>query len=287
MERKITKIISLLFLLLLSTFLVLASSLSVPQPSLSLNPEEGPPSTLVSVFGVGFTPSTSYKVYFDIDGDERQDYDDPDRYVMTDSSGSFTTILKVPSVASGLYYIRADDLSCSPPAIASKAFNVKSVWEKLLEIQDEISDIKAELEDKPKIFEVWCYKQNLTSGDFCIHITSTENFQVKAIYVAYYGDQGEYIETKDWYDTMCLGDARHNAPFWIAVRNSAVEILPYHRKELLSWIGVDLPPAGEAYDVLFIILHNHGDGIWDTLYVKVIVESAQNANVELNVFPYP
>jgi|GEM_PF-5673724 len=133
--------IALIALFILSAFATVP--LVLAQPSLTLNPTSGPLGTIVTITGNGFTSGTYYRVYFDTNNNERYDYGEPYRTV---SGPAFTTTLTIPSVPSGTYYIRADAYPYYPPAIASAPFIVRTVWEKLLDIQDEISDIQAKLE---------------------------------------------------------------------------------------------------------------------------------------------
>lgn len=275
MQSKSKKIISIsiISISILSIFFLVP--LVFAQPSLTLNPDEGPSGTTVTVTGTGFDAGT-YRVYFDRDGDSKWDWGEP--YKTVTASSGFTTTLTVPSVASGLYNIRAGASPYPYTAIASKPFVVKTVWDKLLEIEDYIDNI----EDKPIIFEETC-EGTIMSGSSYISITSTENFQVKAVYVAYEDpDDGDsYIYPPELYQDPYYFDI-----VYYKMADEPIPIKSGFPIEYLSWMGLDLAPAGSGGDYLLIGFYNMWGNGDETLFVKVIVESAQNAVITVDLVPY-
>lgn len=149
---------------IISLFILSMFSIAVPlvlaQPSLILTPNSGPSGTIVTIAGNGFTAYTYYRVYFDTNNNAGYNYGEPYRTVRADSTGAFTTTLTIPSVPSGTYYIRADAYPYTAPAIASAPFIVRTVWEELLDIQDEISDI----ENKLDVATRWVSDADLSSA---------------------------------------------------------------------------------------------------------------------------
>jgi hypothetical protein len=77
-------------------------------PTITLNPTSGPPGTSISVSGANFLAAASGFVWFDTDGDFIVDPGEPSVAVTTDAAGAFTATLTVPTVASGIYNVRAD-----------------------------------------------------------------------------------------------------------------------------------------------------------------------------------
>ncbi|MGQ9469849.1 MAG: hypothetical protein ACUVTD_08565 [Nitrososphaerales archaeon] len=101
-----------------------------------------------------------YRVYFDTNGNGAWNWGEPFKTVFVGAPGTFTTTLTIPSVPSGTYHIRADVYPYTAPAIASAPFTVKTIWEKLLDIQNDISDIKAKLDDATR----WVSDADLSSA---------------------------------------------------------------------------------------------------------------------------
>lgn len=126
MQLKSKKIVSTAIVsVFVLSILLIAVPLVLAQPTLTLTPNEGPSGTIVTIDGNGFSAG-SHRVWFDRDGDSRWDLGEPYRTV-TAASG-FTTTLTVPSVASGLYYIRADTFPYTSPE-DSKPFAVVNEWD--------------------------------------------------------------------------------------------------------------------------------------------------------------
>ncbi|MEM2873151.1 MAG: hypothetical protein QXD82_03165 [Nitrososphaerales archaeon] len=152
MQSKSKKTVSLVVVSIFVFSMFFASvPLALAQPSLDLNPTNGPSGTVVTIDGNGFTSGT-YRVYFDRDGDERLDWNEPYRTVSVNETGKFTTTLTIPSVASGLYYIRADSPPYNPPAKASALFTVTVIIMNLppaainfTSVLDAIADIEGKL----------------------------------------------------------------------------------------------------------------------------------------------
>ncbi|MCP8316490.1 MAG: Ig-like domain-containing protein [archaeon] len=122
MSKNLRKAISIaiISLFILSVFASVQLALAVP--TLTLNPTSGPSGTVVTVTGSGFTAG-SYRVYFDTNGNSAWNSGEPYKTVFA-VAGTFSTTLTVPSVASGLYYIRADVWPYTSPATASAPFTV-------------------------------------------------------------------------------------------------------------------------------------------------------------------
>ncbi len=269
MYQKTKKIISIaiISILILSIFFVLPlvfASVPPPSPSLTLEPDEGPSGTIVTITGNGFTSGT-YRVYFDKDGDERWDWGEPYRTVSVGASGTFTTTLTIPSVPSGIYYICAGAFPYPYIAIASKDFTVKTIYDELLGIFDET------------------YTGTMSYGYNFINITSTENFQVKAVYVLYYDpddDPNAYAEV-----TGLSLYQKNPFYYFFGIDHEDMEIheefIPFGY-ELLSYMKIDLPPAGSGGDSIIINMTNYGDGN-EQLYIKVIVESSQTAEITVDL----
>jgi len=137
--------VGLLVVLMISVAMPLTFS-DVLEPQLTLTPNIGPTGTLVVIAGSYFTPNRGYRVFFDINGNEKRDIGEPFKAVKADAGGSFTTTLIVPLVPSDEYWIRADDYPYRAPAVASALFEVKSVFEKLVDIQDDLAKILEALE---------------------------------------------------------------------------------------------------------------------------------------------
>jgi len=71
MLSKSKKIISttIISLFILSIFATVPLELApMPPKTLTLDPNEGPSGTVVTITGTGFTAGTSYRVYFDTNG---------------------------------------------------------------------------------------------------------------------------------------------------------------------------------------------------------------------------
>lgn len=77
-------------------------------PAITLSPGGGSVGTTVSISGSGFTASATGTVWFDSNGNSIIDPGEPSASVTTSSTGTFTTSLTVPTVAAGMYNIRAD-----------------------------------------------------------------------------------------------------------------------------------------------------------------------------------
>ncbi|MEM3382985.1 MAG: hypothetical protein QXL52_05635 [Nitrososphaerales archaeon] len=264
MYQKTKKIISIAIisiLILLIFFVLPLVFASAPFGSLTLEPDEGPSGTIVTITGTGFASGT-YRVYFDKDNDERWDWGEP--YKTVTASSGFKTTLTIPSVPSGLYYIRAGAFPYPYIAIASEEFTVKTIYDELLGIFDET------------------YTGIMTHGYNVINITSTENFQVKAVYVSYYDpdDPPAYAEV-----TGLSLFQKNPFYYFFGIDHEDMEIheetLPFGY-ELLSYMKIDLSPAGSGGDSILIGINNHGDGN-EELYIKAIVESSKTAEITVSL----
>lgn len=131
-KSKKTISIAIISIFIFSIFFALVPlAPALPDQTLTLNPTSGPSGTIVTITGSGFA-TASYRVWFDRDGDSRYDYGETYKTV---TGPTFTTTLTIPSVASGLYFIRADRYPYTSPE-ASAEFTVITVWEKLLGVTD-------------------------------------------------------------------------------------------------------------------------------------------------------
>ena len=79
-----------------------------PSERITLSPSSGLPGVVVNIKGFGFTANTSGTVWFDTDCNRLINVDKPSVSVTTSDTGTFTVILTLPPVDSGLYYIRSD-----------------------------------------------------------------------------------------------------------------------------------------------------------------------------------
>jgi hypothetical protein len=77
--------------------------------AISLSAGSGPPDTIITVYGSGFTASTSGSVWFDINGDSAWTSGEPRALFTTDGTGAIPAgvSLIIPSVARSTYVVRA------------------------------------------------------------------------------------------------------------------------------------------------------------------------------------
>jgi len=144
--RKKTILTTIIGLLTLSMFFTTApAALAQEQPTLTLSLPSGPPGTLIAITGENF-PYGTYMVWFDKNGDGRYDYGEPYSRVNVGAEGTFTTTLIIPSVVSGWYYIRAAAPPYTTP-IASKEFEVRTVWEGVVIIYHTLTGILNTIKD--------------------------------------------------------------------------------------------------------------------------------------------
>ena len=87
-----------------------ATTFTVPAPSISVSPTSGVSGTVITITGSGFTPNTTGWVWFDSNGDSVRDAGEPQVSATTTSAGAIPSgiALTVPSVAPGMYLVRAD-----------------------------------------------------------------------------------------------------------------------------------------------------------------------------------
>jgi hypothetical protein len=100
---------ALLAALLVVLSLVPATPVFAQTPTIILTPPSGPPGTIVTVNGTGFTINATGPVWFDTDHDGVPDLGEPIVSVPPVVAGNFSvTLPPVPTVAAGIYFIRAD-----------------------------------------------------------------------------------------------------------------------------------------------------------------------------------
>jgi hypothetical protein len=85
-----------------------ASATFTVTPAITRSPPSGPPETTVTITGSGFASSASGVVWFDTNNNGAVDAGEPSASVTASPLGTFTATLTIPTVAGGLYYIRAD-----------------------------------------------------------------------------------------------------------------------------------------------------------------------------------
>ncbi len=113
-HNKLLRILAMATILSLLMLAIPATS-ALAQTAI-VSPDDGPPGTLITVTGSGFTASTPGYVWFDIDGDSVRDSGEPYDSFTTDGDGDLPAgvNLTVPTEPRGTYYIRADVPSGSP-----------------------------------------------------------------------------------------------------------------------------------------------------------------------------
>jgi hypothetical protein len=94
-------------------------------PDISFTITYGPPGTVITITGNGFTASASGAIWFDSDNDTIVDSEEPQVAITTSSYGVVpsNTSVSVPDVSSGVYRIRAD-IPAGGSVEASKDFTV-------------------------------------------------------------------------------------------------------------------------------------------------------------------
>ncbi len=96
------------------------TNFTVKGATLSLSPNKGIPGTTVIVTGHRFPANTPGWVWFDTNGNYERDSGEFYKKVTANGYGKFIVSLTIPSVAAGVYYIRAE-LS---PVMASGSINI-------------------------------------------------------------------------------------------------------------------------------------------------------------------
>jgi hypothetical protein len=97
-------------------------------PSISLNPTNGIPGTLVTVSGSGFSGNSTNQqrnvtiVFFNTTGTTV--YSKEVGAVNASITGNFTVVIAVPAVANGFYFVNGSDHATGAPNIATTTFNV-------------------------------------------------------------------------------------------------------------------------------------------------------------------
>jgi len=168
-------------------------------------------------------------------------------------------------------------------------------------IMSTLSNIEYKLEDKPVIHAKEVTIENALNEYmdnpetyYRIDISSTENFQVKAIYFDL--NDPDMVPDEKGIDLcfnkieMIIQDAPHGKYFFMKGDHLFDPPLaaPYTTWELLTQTGVELYPAGSAGDHLQLcVLIEDGSTVTgdETIYLKVIVESAQTAEISLELIP--
>jgi len=160
----------------------------------------------------------------------------------------------------------------------------------LEDIKSMLSNIIYMLEDKPVI-----HSKELTIEDalkehgenplyyYRIDISSTENFQVKAVYF-HLDDQDAQVDL--FFVKLDMG--MPYGAFYIKTDKYDPERGNPFPVELLSSMDVGLCPAGAGGDHLQICFSVQDGSVIDgdeAIYLKVIVESAQTAEISLELIP--
>lgn len=82
-------------------------SVTKTQATMTLSPAKGSPHTKINVSGTLFPPDISGTVYFDLNKNNKFEYDEPNTFVSIGSNGAFSNaVITAPSAAAGTYQIR-------------------------------------------------------------------------------------------------------------------------------------------------------------------------------------